>query len=439
MVTRVRNAKTTPASINRRRKQSALHKLADFESVLSEMSASFVRVSVDQIDSEVERWLGQIALTLEMDRGTIGEFNQTDQGLYVTHQWAREGVTKPDVGLDVRLSMPWTYRQLLSGKLLAVSRLEEFPPKAAEERRYARLNGGACTLAIPMKVGEAVVGAVSFGKVGSERKWTKQIIKRLRLSAEIFSNALERKRSEAEIGRLSEELQHVSQVVALGELTDALADEFRQPLTAIMSNSEALLLMLTTEQLNVLEIETTARDILAETRRAAEIVRDVHALFGRSEAQKSLVDFKDLLRDVRRIASPEARRRNASLKFEVADSLPSVQGNRIYLTRAVLNLVINALDSVCVGKGPREVGVRAVIIGDELIRVTVQDSGKGIDPKTMKNLFEPLTTRPLRKEMGLAIARSIVQNHGGRIWAKQNAGPGAILEFELPIEQPQPS
>jgi two-component system, LuxR family, sensor kinase FixL len=163
-------------------------------------------------------------------------------------------------------------------------------------------------------------------------------------------------------------------------------------------------------------------------------VRNVRALFERGATETSSVDVKELVLEVNRIVSADARLKKIWLSVEVLDSLPPLSGNKTHLAQALLNLISNAFDSVCDSDGPREVKLRASAERAEEIRVSVCDSGKGIDANAMHHLFEPFfTTKPTGMGMGLAIAQSIIQNHGGRLWATQNPERGATFEFTLPV------
>src|SRR5262249_4351290 len=179
--------------------------------------------------------------------------------------------------------------------------------EAVEERNYARLNGGACTLAIPMKIGAAVVGAVSFGAGLSARSWTPEMGVRLQLGCAIFANALGRKRAAAEVRRLAEELRQASQVMTMGELTASLAHELNQPLGAIFNNAKAARRLLAAKPPDLTEIDAALDDIVRDDARAVDIVKNVRAMFQRGEAKMASVDVSQLLHDVARIVNTHAR------------------------------------------------------------------------------------------------------------------------------------
>src|SRR5262249_50835143 len=158
------------------------------------------------------------------------------------------------------------------------------------------------------------------------------------------------------------------------------------------------------------------------------------AMFQRGEAKIVPVDLRQLIFEVTRIVNSDARMKEISWSLELPESLPPVRGDKTHLTQAVLNLVANAFESVCDSEGPREVVLRAEHEPNQ-VHVSVRDSGKGIDAKVIPNLFEAFyTTKPRAIGMGLTIVRSIIENHGGRIWVTRSPVRGAVLEFVLPVE-----
>jgi signal transduction histidine kinase len=422
----------------------------DFETLLSDLSATFVRISVDQIDSEIDQWLERIVLAMGIDRSTVIQIDPRDEAIYATHQWARASVgldpevaerfthEPPGRGRMVKVrseSFPWLTRKVLSGESVIIPRVEDLPPEAGKDRDEFRQIGNKSNVTIPLRVGGVVVGALMFGAILFEKLWTAQEIQRLKLVAEIFGNAFERKRSEAEIRRLSEELRLAMQVMTMGELTASLAHELNQPLGAILNNAKAARRLLTARRLDRGEIDGALDDIIRDDARAVDIIRKVRALFQRGEAKMSPIELATLLRDVALIVNADARMKRISFSMEFIDPLPLVRGDTTHLTQAILNLVLNAFDSVADSNGPRTVTLRTSRENDE-IHVCVSDSGKGIAPEVMPRLFDPFyTTKPAGMGMGLTVVRSIIENHGGRIWATSNSDRGATFEFALPIEK----
>ena len=268
-------------------------------------------------------------------------------------------------------------------------------------------------------------------------------LKNAQLYADLQQENSERRNAEEELrqstdalNQLQEEVRRASRVAMMGELTASLAHELNQPLGGILSNAQAVRRFLAAKKPDLAEIKAGVEEIISDNSRAVEIIRNVRALFQRDDAEMSTVDLKQVLLDVGRILTADARLRNVTLQFNSPASLPIVIGNRTQLLQALMNLVMNAFDAVCEeGVERREVEIRASQLEPGQVQIAVTDSGKGIDPEIMPRLFDAFfTTKPRGMGMGLAIVRSIVENHGGRLWATRNPDGGTTLEFELPVK-----
>jgi len=236
--------------------------------------------------------------------------------------------------------------------------------------------------------------------------------------------------------RLHEEMRQSSRLIMMGELTASLAHELNQPLVAILNNAQAGRRFLTTKSPPLEEVKDILDEIINDNTRAAEIIHNLRSLFQRDQMIMSRVDLQQVLLDVERIVRPDALSRNIALRAASPVTLAPVSGNRTELVQATFNLVQNAFDSICeVADGPREVELGADQTEAEWVHVTVRDSGKGIDPRFMPRLLDAFfATKSTGMGMGLTIVRSIIEHHGGRIWATQNPDRGAMLEFVLPVE-----
>jgi PAS domain S-box-containing protein len=257
--------------------------------------------------------------------------------------------------------------------------------------------------------------------------------------AEVIVDITDRKRAEEEIKRirhLEQEMLQASRTEMMGGLTASLAHELNQPLAAVRSNAQAARRLLAAKRPELGEVKAAIDDVIQDNARAAETIRNVRALFQRGEVQMSPVDLNQILYDVERIVRADAALKNVTVWLDLPTTLPTVIGNRTQLIEALMNLVLNAFDSVCESiDGPREVEMRASQPEASHIHVSVRDWGKGIEPEVMPRLFDAFfTTKPQGMGMGLAIVRSIIENHGGRLWATRNPDRGATFEFDLPVQ-----
>ena len=183
------------------------------------------------------------------------------------------------------------------------------------------------------------------------------------------------------------------------------------------------------------KVKAAIDDVIQDPARAAETIRNVRALFQRDEVEMLAVDLGQILYDVECILRADAASKRVTLQLDVPTGLPAVMGNKTQLIEVVMNLVSNGLDSVCESGEAGTVEIRASQPEAGRVRVLVRDSGKGIEPEALPRLFDAFfTTKPKGMGMGLAIVRSIIENHGGRIWPTCNSDRGATFEFDLPVE-----
>jgi signal transduction histidine kinase len=421
-------------ALERKRMESLLTQRLRFEALLASLSVALSKVSateVDRFDQEVQRSLRKVADFLEVDRGGLIEFPRGSEG--PARSWAIEE------RLDVQ-EFPWTTARLKRGDAVGFSQLEELPAEAAVDRESYLTLRVKSQVAVPLPVGQLVVGGLVFSTVGAERTWPAEVMEQLHLLREVFANTLARRQAELEAQRLRQDLAHIGRVSAMGELTASLAHELNQPLTAILNNAQAAQLLLAAKVVNFETISQILDDIVADDKRAADVIHGLRVLLKRGDPQHVSLDLNDVISEVARLIASDALVRGVPITLELAADLPRVRGDRIQLQQVVLNLVLNGLESMPEATGAeRTLVVRTARDGTESVRVEVQDAGSGFDETDVNRLFQPLyTTKAQGLGMGLAIVRTIVEAHGGRLGAVNNERGGATFHFTLPAETESP-
>ncbi len=409
--------------------------ILDFEDLAAELSAVFVKIPASQVDNEIDYWLERIVRALDIDRATIAEVGSEDGQIQVTHQWTRPGLPPIPVGLNVNTALPWLVDRILSGELTVLESEEKLPHEASQDLVVARNYQIKSNVTIALKPGDTVIGGVAFGTLTRRRTWSPRIVQRLQTIAQVFANALDRKRSRLAIRRLSDELQDLSRVTLMGELTASLAHELNQPLGAILNNAQAARRLLQAKKLNLKEVRSAINEIIRDNVRATETVRNVRELFKPAAGRIVAVEPRRLVADAERILREDARLKRISLRTDIREPLAKVRCHRTQLIQVIMNLLLNAFDAIgSDGAGPREVVLAADQPDAAHVLLSVSDSGSGIAPEIMPKIFNAFfTTRSQGMGMGLAIAKSIVENHGGEIRARLNPDRGATLEFTLPV------
>ena len=245
----------------------------------------------------------------------------------------------------------------------------------------------------------------------------------------------ERKRAEEERERLRQleaDLAHINRVSMLGEMTASIAHEINQPLSGIVSNGEACLLWLESNSPHLEEAREAARRIVRDGNRAGEIVARIRALVKKSAPPKSKLDLNETVREVVALVADEAKRRGITLRAEFAEDLGAVLGDRVQLQQVVLNILINAMEALA-NSASKRLLLSTSNSGAGQVCITVEDTGPGLDPNMLGRIFDPFySTKSGGMGMGLSISRSIVQSHGGKLWAAMNEDEGLTVRFTLP-------
>lgn len=255
----------------------------------------------------------------------------------------------------------------------------------------------------------------------------KQAEERFRLAVEA------QLKSEAETALQRNELAHLSRVTLMGELSASLAHELNQPLMAILSNAQAGLRFLEQKPGHIDEVQLILKDIVEDDKRAGEIIRRLRSLFRKGEVLHAPLDVSQVVRDVLKLVHNDLVNRKVTVTTELAAGLPMVEGDRIQLQQVMLNLVMNGRDAMESYSGERRLTLRTAATAGGDVEVSVEDRGPGIAPDDLERIFEPfISTKADGMGLGLAVCRTIVAAHHGRLWATNNADRGATLHFTLP-------
>ena len=248
----------------------------------------------------------------------------------------------------------------------------------------------------------------------------------------------ERKRAEGEHERLRQleaDLAYMNRLTTMGELTASITHEINQPLAAIVTQSEAALRFLERDEPDLVEALDSLSSIRQDGMRAGEVIRGLRALARKSGPQLTRLDIDDVIGQVLAIARGELLRHDVVLRTELASGERPVLGDRVQLQQVLLNLIMNGVEAMKgVTERARELSVSSMLAEPGGVLVTIQDTGAGLDPAVAERMFQPFfTTKSDGLGMGLAICRSIVEAHGGRLWVSPRAPHGADVRFTVPV------
>jgi hypothetical protein len=246
----------------------------------------------------------------------------------------------------------------------------------------------------------------------------------------------ERRTSEDALTRTRSELAYMTRVASMGALTASIAHEVNQPLQGIITNASVCQRMLAAEPPNIEGALETSRRIHRDGHRATDVIARLRALFGKRHRATESVDLNQAIREVIALSMSEMQRNRVTVRVELGEDLPRIVGDRVQLQQVILNLIMNASGAMsAVDDRPRLIMVTSAADGAEAVHVSVEDTGVGIGAADSEKVFDAFyTTKADGMGIGLSVSRSIIETHGGRLWARPNDGPGATFAFVLPVK-----
>jgi PAS domain S-box-containing protein len=306
---------------------------------------------------------------------------------------------------------------------------ENFPRGPIAERE-----GLHAAFGFPILLAGEVLGVIEFFS-REIRQPDQELLKMLATVGSQIGQFIERKRAEEAFRKAQLELAHANRVAMMGQLTTTITHEVNQPITAAITYALAARRFLNAEPANLHEVDDALASIVKEGNRAGEVVERVRALVKKVPARKDAVAIDDAILEVIALTRAEAANNSVTVRTQFAEGLPRAQGDRVQLQQVMLNLIVNAIQAMSgIGEGARELQISIEAVPSEgSVRVGVRDTGPGLGPESLSRLFEPFyTTKPEGMGMGLSICRSIIEAHGGRLWAIPCEPQGALFRFTVP-------
>ena len=324
----------------------------------------------------------------------------------------------------------------------ATSRLPAHVPDLAaleidhrDGSRITAVNAGyRTTLIVPLLKDNEIVGTITLGRT-QVQPFTDQQICLFGVFAAQATIALESTRRERQFREMQSELAHANRVATMGQLTASIAHEIKQPITAARTYAAAALRFLDRSPPDMAEVREALTCIVNDADRASDVVDRIGSLIKKAPARKEVVDLNAAILEVTTLTRSEAVKTGVTVSTQLADELPRIQCDRVQLQQVMLNLIVNAIQSMSgVEDGTRELHISSTVsIEPEGVCVGVRDTGHGLRPESLPHLFEPFyTTKPDGMGMGLSICCSIIEAHGGRLWAAGCEPRGAHFQFTIP-------
>lgn len=414
--------------------EAALAEKLRLQQLLAELSTRFVALTSENVDAAIEDTQRLIVETLGLDRSTLWQLADHGPGMVCTHSWQRPGWPPLPRHFSTAGKLPWAEEKMMRREVMHFSSVDELPPEAVRDAEAFRLHGPKSNVTIPLTANGRVFGALAFATLGAERKWRSDEIAELKLIAQIIANVVGRQRAEMREEGLRNELAHAMRVATLGEMASTLAHELNQPLAAILSNAQAARRFLQDGAIKPDELSAILDDIIRDDKRAGGVIHHLREMVSKRPAVREACSLNELVHEVLVLLHGELIEAQIEVRLRLAPELRWVEAARVELQQVLVNLLINAVHAMQ-DTPPEsrflELETRAEA---ESVTVSIRDRGHGIPPERLPGVFDPFfSTKANGLGMGLSICRRIIENHGGRIEARNHDDGGVTFSISLPV------
>lgn len=416
-----------------------------FEQLVSDLSARFIDLDAKNADLRIQDCLRLLHIFFEADTCAILKYSLDQKQASIIHIAHHPKAGPYPQRIDLSQKFPHLHNSIRRGRSMILETGDQLPMSAKADRANYKEFNMISSLFVPLYVKKKVRYVLAMVTAFKRREWQPAYLPRLKMLGEIIVNCLERidtevrlhgerKNYEMNVIRLRNELAHVMRVAAMGEMTAALAHELNQPLAAIMNNAQAAQRFLAQEKPDMKEINEIVGDIIYDDNRAKEVIVKLRALLRKSDFEFSTVNMNELVQEILPLIRSEIVIRKIGFQTLLADALPTFCGDKIQLQQVILNLILNGFDAMNHNSHAPHLSISTYNEGGQHVVLEVRDNGSGIQPKNLSRLFDPFfTTKREGLGMGLAISKTIVKVHNGKIWAQNNPEGGASFFVKIPL------
>lgn len=421
-----------------KRAQESLDVAMKFERGAADVLASLLTAGLGQRDRMIEAALRDIAELFDVDRATLWQRIGRRAEFAKTHRWLSTSA-RDSVDSTGTVGIAWIASELVAGNIVSFRRLADLPAAAEQDVRALRAIGIEAALIAPLRLREAVIGAISLDSSRQVPAWPDALVPRIKLLGEVFAALQARDESERREREAEAQAAHAARIGTMGVVAASLVHELTQPLAASLANAETAAELLADPEPDLGELRATMDDIVADDRRVVDLIAQLRRFLRRGTSVHARLNLRELVDDVLRFVRGEAARRKIEVVVACDAALPVFVGDRVQLQQVLLNLVLNAFDAVTDSAPDSR---RVTIIGRaeaEIVILEVADEGHGMDEATVARVFQPFfTTKPGGMGLGLSISRTIVASQGGALSVRSAPGRGTTFRVDLPFQPPEP-